>query len=248
MNGRAITLGIVGALALAGARRAAGSRADRWTTENAESPTLGSADRTSRQQAVRLLQTGCEGGIYHVTRTPLLRSIRRRGLVPTPENVTPNFADFAKSGHLTSKVFLAVGVDSALKWWDAVQWWGEAELNGVSLLRIRPDRIAKWRPKLEVDREGGSTHRCSFAVILEGVDDANNRWMRQKNIPPEDLEIARLMTGVRRRSLPKGNNDNQEPESPIYQALKSGYGQMITWTPIVTGAQVPRYDDVWGST
>lgn len=233
-DGTAIALGVAGLAASVGSALRVGRVGSR-----ASSATLAALSRydarLSREKAGLLLQSAaCTDGqsalrVYHVTRTDLLPRIRRAGLVPNPENVSPSF-DGVEESHLAMRVFFSVGNVAMLKWWDALEWWGSSTReNGVTLLRIRPDRVSKWAPLLKWDNAGEPVHPCSF--YLNPADRADTLGRALKRVPPEDLEIATLKPGMR-GGLPVGNRGNQETDAPIYQALKAGREDAILWKPL----------------
>lgn len=233
-NGTAVALGVAGLAASVGSALRVGRVGSR-----ASSATLAALSRydarRSREKAGLLLQSAaCTDGqsalrVYHVTRTDLLPRIRRAGLVPNPENVSPSF-DGVEESHLAMRVFFSVGNVAMLKWWDALEWWGSSTReNGVTLLRIRPDRVSKWAPLLRWDNAGEPVHPCSF--YLNPADRADALGRTLKRVPPEDLEIATLKPGMR-EGLPVGNRGNQETDAPIYQAFKAGREGAILWKPL----------------
>lgn len=215
MSGVGWTLGAVGALAVGAAvahRKGRGSRA-------------------ASPQAVRdLLDHHCDEGLYHVTRTRLLPAIRARGLVPSPTQIKPTFDYFSESGHLTGKVFLAAGVPAAAEWWMSIraQRQDAGRSAPLSLLRVRPDRIAAYAAQLQHDQEGASdVHVCSFSL--------------RGQISPEDLEVARPSASFGRTM------------STVIQQIWDAQGGIrswarpFVWVPLVgegSAARTPSYLEI----
>jgi len=161
VNGSTLTLGLVGALAVGAALGRRGSR-------------------SASYHYVQGLLEGCDEGLYHVTRTRLIPSIRARGLIPSPARIKPTFDYFSESGHLTGQVFLAAGIPAAAEWWNTIRMVrkDERRVAPLSLLRVRPDRVSAYAKQLRHDEEGASdVHVCSFSL--------------RGKIAPEDLEVAR---------------------------------------------------------
>lgn len=152
----------------------------------------------------------CGTGIYHVTPREHLARITVDGLLPDPpDGVERSFPQFAKWKHqLKHRTYLAIGHDAAARWWHAVRlsrqgraydatpknasaagsdptsWtdrWHAAAPDLV-LLRVRPDREARWKALLQRDAKGArDVHPCSYFV--------------QDPIPASDLEWADVSSG-----------------------------------------------------
>jgi len=185
VNGVLPTLALVGAAALAGAvaRRSSRNAPEIEMRVGAQwVPPLERQAGGSRNAAA--IFKHCDDGLYHVTRVRLLPAIRARGLVANPPRIRPTFSIFAETGHVANRVFLAAGIPAATGWWMSIRILREEEGragpgNRLSLLRIRPDRVAAYADQLQHDTEGArDVHRCSF-------------YLQGSRVAPEDLEIAR---------------------------------------------------------